>query len=228
MIRENLHIIQDNITKAALASGRQPEAIKLVAVSKRKPVTLIAEAIASGQMVFGENYLQESSEKIPQLGDKISWHFIGNLQSNKAKQAVMLFDVIETVDRLKIALKLDKFAAELQKEMTVLMQVNVSREEQKSGVFVEDAGSLLHAIREQTNLRVTGLMTMPPYGIDPEESRPYFRKLRQLANELSREQLFYDNANVALSMGMSGDYQVAIEEGATMVRVGTALFGRRI
>lgn len=227
MISDNLAQIRSNIIQAANNAKRNPETIKLVAVSKFVSTDRIQEALACGQTLFGENYLQEASEKIQTIGAQAKWHFIGHLQSNKAKQAVALFDMVETVDRLKIAKALDAQAKEAGKTLSVLIQVNIGREPQKSGILPEETEQLARAIRQETALEVCGLMAMPPFFDAPEKSRPYFRKLRELANQLAERQLFADNTQVELSMGMSGDYPVAIEEGATIVRVGTALFGSR-
>lgn len=227
MIAQNLDAILDDITRCAHRCGRAPDSVKLVAVSKRKHVTLIQEAYDNGQRLFGENYLQEAAEKIPQLPDDITWHFIGHLQSNKTKQAVALFDVIETVDRLKLAKLIDKHAKALQKRVSILLQVNIGMEEQKAGVPPEEAELLLNRIHEETDLPVLGLMVIPPYAADAEQTREYFTQTRLMAENFAQKQLFADNKKVALSMGMSGDYQVAIEEGATFIRIGTALFGAR-
>jgi len=224
---ENLDRIRARIRQAAERCGRNPNEIQLVAVSKRMPAEVVSEAYQCGQVIFGENYLQEAREKIEQLDQSIQWHFIGNLQSNKARIAAELFQVIETVDRLKIARKLNRHAGDLGKTIDVLIQVNVGREPQKSGVLPEKCRELLRDIQSLTNLKVRGLMTMPPYGREPESSRPWFRELKQLAIQLADEELFEDNDSVELSMGMSGDFTVAIEEGATLVRVGTAIFGPR-
>jgi len=227
MGRNNLSRIFEVIAQAALRSGRAPCEVTLVGVSKLVDAATIQEAVDCGHLVFGENYLQEAAGKIPNLPSSIRWHFIGRLQSNKAKQVVELFDVVETVDRLKIAKALDGHAKLLNKQLSILVQVNISREEQKSGVLPEDAAGLVRAIAQETDLKVCGLMTMPPFSDDSEQSRPYFRALRRLAKELAAEGLFADNEHIELSMGMSADYPVAIEEGATLVRVGTALFGNR-
>lgn len=227
MIHKNLRLIQAEIARAAEKTGRAPEEISLVAVTKTVPVATIQEAIRCGHNIFGENYLQEAADKIPFCPPDVDWHFIGHLQSNKVRQAVELFQVIETVDRWKIAKMLDRHARQLGRCPSVLIQVNLGREEQKSGVLPEHLEDLLHQIGQETVLQVLGLMTMPPYFSDPEQSRPYFRKLRELSVQLARKNLFADNTHVALSMGMSNDYTVAIEEGATIVRVGSALFGKR-
>lgn len=227
MIRDNLRKILTTIVESANKVGRNPDEIKLVAVSKTVPPELIREAIDCGQMLFGENYLQEASNKIPLFSHATKWHFIGHLQSNKARQAVELFQVIETVDRWKIAKLLDDNARHLGKTISILIQVNLGRERQKSGVSPENVEQLLRQISQSTNLRILGLMTMPPFFSQPEQSRPYFRDLKELSVHLAAMNLFVDNTNVALSMGMSNDYPIAIEEGATIVRVGTALFGSR-
>ncbi len=226
-ICNNLKKIQANITIAAERSGRPAGAVQLIAVSKRMDSGKIHQAIACGQYIFGENYLQEAQQKLPILDDNLRWHFIGHLQSNKARLAVKLFDVIETVDRIKIARAIDQHAAALNRDLRILVQVNIGREKQKHGVLPEDTEELLESIRQTTRLTVSGLMGMPPWSKDPETSRKYFRELKELSVLLSKQELFSDNNNVELSMGMSSDYVVAIEEGATMVRVGTALFGRR-
>uniref|UniRef100_UPI004055EC8E YggS family pyridoxal phosphate-dependent enzyme n=1 Tax=Candidatus Electronema sp. TaxID=2698783 RepID=UPI004055EC8E len=227
MICDNLEQMRAAVRAAALACGKNPDAIKIVAVSKHVPAAGVAAAQACGQTVFGENYLQEAAGKISQLNPALEWHFIGHLQSNKAAAAAALFRVIQTVDRLKLAAALDKHAAQLGKQLDVLVQVNVGREPQKSGVLPEQAEELLRAMRSMANLRVRGLMTMPPLGREPEASRPWFRSLKQLSLHLAEEGLFHDNEAVELSMGLSGDFRVAVEEGATMVRIGTALFGER-
>ena len=227
MICDNLEHIRAAVRAAALACGRNPDAVKIVAVSKHVAAAGIAAAQACGQTVFGENYLQEAAGKISQLDPALEWHCIGHLQSNKAAAAASLFQVIQTVDRLKLAAALDKHAAQLGKQLDVLIQVNVGREPQKSGVLPEQAEELLQAMQPLASLRVRGLMTMPPLGREPEESRPWFRSLKQLSLQLAEKGLFYDNAAVELSMGLSGDFLVAVEEGATMIRIGTAIFGER-
>lgn len=227
MICDNLAHIRATIAQAAQKAGKNPETVKLVAVSKTVPTDAMLEAVHCGQMVFGENYLQEAADKMARLPAAIRWHCIGHLQSNKTRRAVELFDVIETVDRWKVALALDNHARLLHKDLSILLQVNIGREPQKSGVLPEAAEPLLRKIAAATSLRVLGLMTIPPYSSDPEHSRPYFSALNQLAQRLAACGLFANNACVELSMGMSNDYPVAIEEGATLVRVGTALFGAR-
>lgn len=226
-IYTNLTHILHTIQQAAQQARRQAESVKLVAVSKTVPVAQIKQAISYGQLLFGENYLQEAQEKIPHLGKEVSWHFIGRLQSNKCRDVVELFDVVETVDRLKVAKRLDEYAASLNKRLNVLVQVNTGEEEQKAGVFPDATKALLEAIAACKHLSCRGLMALPPVFDNPEASRPHFRLLRQLAEHCASRELFYNNQQVELSMGMSGDYTAAIEEGATIIRVGTAIFGAR-
>lgn len=224
------HNLQDTLARiadAAVRCGRDPGEIQLVAVSKRFPAPAIEEAIEAGQLLFGENYIQEAAAKIEILGDRCRFHFIGHLQSNKARIAAQLFDVIETIDRLKLARMLNKHLEELGRTMQVLVQVNIGEDEHKSGMAAEETETLLRAIGELPQLEVIGLMTMPPFTDDPEDARPHFRNLRLLAEDLKKKGLFGNRAKVELSMGMSSDYHIAIEEGATIVRVGTAIFGER-
>lgn len=225
-IKENLEKLHDRMAEAARRAGRAPDSVKLVAVSKRVPHERIQEAIDAGQRLFGENYLQEAQTKIDHFGKDIVWHFIGHLQSNKAKAAAELFQAIETIDRVKLAKSLEKHLVSLGKVQSVLVQVNIGREPQKAGVLPEDAEQLLKALSEFRHVQVKGLMTMPPF-LEPEAVRPYFRQLRRLAESLADKGLLGMGGKVELSMGMSGDFEVAIEEGATLVRVGTALFGTR-
>lgn len=227
MICENLTRIRNEIAQTAKHCGRNPEEISLLAVSKRMDANKIKEAWECGQKSFGENFIQEAAEKIEQLDRSIVWHFIGHLQSNKAKTAARYFDLIETVDRFKIAKALDTYAAEFNRTQDILVQVNVGREDQKSGITPENAEQFLKELGTLQSLRVRGLMTLPPYSVDPEDSRPFFRTLRDLAKRCNKLGLFADKESVVLSMGMSNDFRVAIEEGATLVRVGTAIFGER-
>lgn len=227
MISDNLITIRKQIAEAAFRSGRDPSEIELLAVSKRIGIEKIQEACRYGQLLFGENFVQEAREKIDQLDNNISWHFIGHLQSNKTKLAARLFQMIETVDRLKIAASLNKHAADIGKTLEILVQVNIGRERQKSGVAPENAERFLRDLGDMENLRVRGLMIMPPFSDDPESTRPYFRKLKEMADRFREQRYFADNDAVVLSMGMSEDFTIAIEEGSTLVRVGTALFGSR-
>jgi pyridoxal phosphate enzyme (YggS family) len=226
-IRANLEEIRNRIDGAARKVGRDPARIRLVAVSKKVPVEMLREARACGQRLFGENYLQEAAAKIAELGPGFEWHFIGHLQSNKGAQAAGLFDLVETVDRLKVATALDRARAGSGRVLPVLLQVNIGRESQKSGVLPEEAEALLRQLQGLPNLLVRGLMVMPPFLDDPEAVRPFFRATRELAVKLADLGLLPPPGQTELSMGMSGDYQVAVEEGATLVRVGTALFGVR-
>ena len=227
VIKENIQHVRERIKAAAIRAGREPDSVKLVAVSKRKPVELIRDAVNCGQLIFGENYLQESKEKISILGRNLTWHFIGHLQTNKAKAAAELFQVIETVDRLKLANGLEKHLAALNRTMDILVQVNVGREPQKGGVLPEDAEKLIREISLCSHLKVKGLMAMPPFLVDSEAVRPFFREVRQIGKDLAAKGLLERHGPLELSMGMTGDFEVAIEEGATSVRVGTALFGPR-
>ncbi len=227
MIADNIIKINDKINHAALVSGRTIADIRLIAVSKRKPITAIREALALGQIDFGENYLQEAIGKIEALSGQGIFHFIGPLQSNKAKQAVQYFDYIHTIDRFKIAKFIDKHAQAMNKIQKVLIQINIGREPQKSGIHAEDCDELLTKLQDFAALDICGFMTLPPYCQDAEESRQYFSQLRELGLKFQKQGLIAKDSPLELSMGMSGDYEIAIEEGATMVRVGTAIFGLR-
>lgn len=217
LLRERIVEVERRIEAAARRAGRDRSEITLIAVTKTFPTSLIREAYEAGLRVFGENYVQEFERKRPELEDltEARFHFIGHLQSNKARRAAQLFEAIETVDSAKLARRLDEAAG---RELETMIEVKLSAEEAKSGASPEELPALIDAIRECRNLRLTGLMTMPPWSEDPEQSRPYFRRLRELAGRFNLPKL---------SMGMSHDLEVAIEEGATHVRVGTALFGSR-
>jgi pyridoxal phosphate enzyme (YggS family) len=219
--------IEQRIRQAAVAAGRPPESVRLVAVSKTKPIQMIRAAIAAGATDIGENYVQEAREKFAALGAlPVAWHFIGHLQTNKAKYVVRIFDLIHSVDNLKLAQEVNRQAEKINKVQEILIQVNNSGEEGKSGIPAKDAPALIEAIAPLANIRVRGLMTLPPYFDDPERARPYFRALRLLRDEILEK----DIPNISmtqLSMGMTGDFEAAIAEGATLVRIGTALFGRR-
>jgi len=224
-IRENLNKVREMVAEAAAGCGRNPDEIKIVAVSKRFPAERIIQASEAGQVLFGENMVQEAQGKAGQLaGRRIEWHLIGHLQSNKARVAARVFDCIQTVDRESIALKLNGLAGEFGREIAVLVQVNVGGEEQKSGIEPEAAGGLVSVIDECPFLRLKGLMTIPPWSEDSGDSRIYFRRLREIRDNLN---LGRSEPLVELSMGMSHDFVEAIQEGATMIRVGTAIFGTR-
>jgi len=224
-IAANLALVTSRIAAAAKASGRKPEQVRLVAVSKMHGPQAVKAALAAGQILFGENYVQETQDKIAAVGPGPSWHFIGHLQSNKAKVAAELFDVVQSVDRLKLAKALDRHAGELGRKLGVLLQVNVGGEAQKSGCQPQDAAALAQEVAKLEHLELSGLMTMPPFFDDPERARPVFAELRRLGEKLGRD--LPQGAMRHLSMGMSGDYEAAIAEGATLVRVGTAIFGAR-
>ena len=227
-IQSRLKLVKERIEAAAQACGRDPRTIKLVAVSKTVPVDLVQAAIKAGVTILGENYVQEVRDKIEALSaEKVSWHFIGHLQSNKAKYAVKLFDLIHSVDSLKLAKELNKRAGIIGKVQNILVQVNISGEATKSGIETEQALELVRRIAPLENLTVCGLMTMPPYFNAPDKVRPYFRALKDLSDIIRKEAI----ANVdmtELSMGMTGDFGVAIQQGATLVRIGTAIFGERV
>ncbi|MBI5902081.1 MAG: YggS family pyridoxal phosphate-dependent enzyme [Deltaproteobacteria bacterium] len=223
-ISENLMSVMDRINKAARKAGRDPGEVTLVAVTKSVETKKIKEAVAGGARVFGENYVQEAEEKIPKIKDQtVMWHFIGHLQKNKVKSAVELFDMIQTVDGMELAAEINKRA---KGPIDILVEVNLAREKTKTGVDFPGAIKLARHISGLENLRLKGLMAIPPTFDDPEGSRPYFVALRRLAERINKEGLpgvFLRE----LSMGMSSDFEVAVEEGATMVRVGTAIFGPR-
>jgi pyridoxal phosphate enzyme (YggS family) len=225
-IAKNISNVKKRIEEAALRSGRNPEDIRLVAVSKKISTEKIEAAISTGADIFGENYIQESQTKIEQLGKKVAWHFIGHLQSNKAKLAVDLFDLIHSVDSLHLAERLSTEAAKNNRVIKILVQVNISGEETKHGINPEKITGLLGNMSALTHLHVCGLMTMPPWSQNPEDARPYFASLRQLRDNLESENL-KDVSLDELSMGMSSDFEIAIEEGSTLVRVGTSIFGAR-
>jgi pyridoxal phosphate enzyme (YggS family) len=223
-IAQNLEEVRRRLAAAARRAGRDPAAVQLVAVSKTKPVELLREAVAAGQRLFGENYLQEAAPKIEALGQAATWHFIGHLQTNKAKAAVNLFELIHGVDSVKLAQALNTAAARQGRVQKILLQINLAGEESKSGVSPDAAPEMLQEIARLPHLQVIGLMTMPPWLTDPEAVRPYFRRLRELKDRLLKLDL---GPLPELSMGMSGDFETAVEEGATLVRVGTAIFGKR-
>ena len=225
-LKKRLENVKDHINKAALKCSRDPESIHLVAVSKTIPANRVREAIEAGVTILGENYVQEARNKFNALGTyPVSWHFIGHLQSNKAKYAVRLFDLIHSVDTLKLARELNKQAKKVDKVQDVLMQINISKEQSKSGSDIENAVNLIKDIVFFENLSVKGFMAMPPFFNNPEKARPYFLALRNLRDQIQKA--FPGVVLNELSMGMTGDFEVAIEEGATLVRIGTAIFGER-
>jgi len=225
-IAQNLERVRERIARACEQAGCSPDEITIVAVSKTFPPDLIRTAHDAGLRHFGENRVQEFETKHAQVKGFVDsiWHFIGHLQSNKVHRAVYLFDRIDSVDSVHLAEKLDSAALAADKRMPLLVEVRLSRESTKSGVAVEELPALVAAVKRWPCLELRGLMTIPPYFDDPEDARPYFRKLRELRDDV-RQQL---SASLpVLSMGMSHDFEVAIEEGATEIRVGTALFGER-
>jgi hypothetical protein len=225
-IADNLKMVTDRIASAAKRSGRDLPYVKLVVVTKTVDVDRIREAVDAGALILGENRVQEAKEKIEKLGPIASWHLIGHLQTNKAKYAVKLFYLIHSVDSLELAKEIDKQAAKIGKVQDVLIEVSISGEASKAGVASENAAALVKGAAKLKNISIKGLMTMPPYSDSPEDSRPYFKKLRELSESVASENIPGVSMK-ELSMGMSGDFEVAIEEGATMVRVGTAIFGGR-
>jgi pyridoxal phosphate enzyme (YggS family) len=226
-ILNNLEKVKKRIRYAALRVKRDPKTIRLIAVSKTVPVDLVREAVAAGHSLFGENYIQEARSKIESIGrNNISWHFIGHLQTNKAKYAVRLFDMIHSVDSINLARELDKRAKKENRVLPILVQVNIAEEATKYGAGTDEVVSLVRKIAPLENLSVRGLMTMPPYFNEPEKVRPYFRELKNLQVRIQEEGIPAVRME-ELSMGMTGDFETAIEEGATMVRIGTAIFGAR-
>jgi len=225
-ISSSIEKIRSQIGAAALSTGRDPSAIRLVAVSKTKPASMVDEAAEAGQSVFGENYVQEFVAKAAEVKSDVEWHFIGHLQSNKVRQIAGMVSMIHSVDRFSLAEEIDRQWGRLGLVCDILIQVNVSGEATKSGTTSEETRGLVKQVALLPNVRICGLMTMPPFFDDPEAARPYFRELRTLAREI--EQLAIPGVSMnELSMGMSGDFEVAVEEGATLVRIGSAIFGSR-
>jgi pyridoxal phosphate enzyme (YggS family) len=222
-VKENLLKVRERIERAAQKAGRDPKEIKLVAVSKTVELDRIKEAIEAGVSILGENYVQEAQEKIEALGKSVSWHFIGHLQSNKAKYAVRLFDVIHSIDSIPLAEELNRRAEQPDRVIRVMIEVNLSKEATKFGTDEERVLNLARRIQNLDHLSLEGLMTMPPYFDSPEMSRPYYVALRELKDRMVKEGIPLKE----LSMGMSNDFEIAVEEGATYVRVGTAIFGPR-
>ena len=221
MISRNIASVRSRIEAACRRSGRKPAEVKLVAVSKTHPASAVLQAVESGLTVFGENKVQEAEDKIAEVGrDAAEWHLIGHLQSNKARKAVQLFDVIQSVDSLELAERLERICEEEGRDaLSVLVQVDLAGEETKSGIPEADLGELAAYLRTCKHLQFNGLMVLPPFFDDPEATRPYFKRLRARRDEIL--------PGGELSMGMSHDLEVAIEEEATIVRVGTAIFGER-
>ncbi len=225
-IEKNIERIRETIAGAAAKAGRNAGDVKIMGVTKTVDDERIREAIACGITIMGENYVQEAKRKIETMGRDLEWHMIGHLQSNKAKYAVRLFDMIHSVDRLGLAQELDKRAKGSGITMKILIEVNTGGEETKSGVSQDKAIDLVRAVSRLENLSLQGLMTMPPWFDDPEDARPYFVALRELRDRVVDEGI-EGIAMGELSMGMTDDYGVAVEEGATIVRIGRAIFGER-
>jgi pyridoxal phosphate enzyme (YggS family) len=227
-VRHRLDQVRRQIAEAAVRAHRRPDEIKLVAVSKTHPPEIIQAAIAAGAGDLGENRVQEADSKIPLVGRQAArWHLIGHLQSNKARRAVELFDVVHSLDSVALAQRLDRVCRESNRDtLEVLIQVDLGHEPTKSGAAETALKELVEAISRLKTLRLTGLMTLPPYFDDPEKTRPFFRRLRELRDGLFAEGAFGDYGG-ELSMGMTHDYEIAIAEGSTIVRVGTAIFGTR-
>ena len=225
-VEANIERIKSAIAAAASRAGRKNSDVRLMAVTKTVDDDRIMEAIEAGVDIIGESYVQEAKRKIEKMGRKIEWHMIGYLQSNKAKYAVKLFDMIHSVDRMDLAVELDRRSRAQDVTMKVLIEINTSGEKTKSGAPYAEAIRLVKEISSLDNLSIEGLMTMAPWFDNPEDARPYFKSLRELRDRII-------DANIAraemreLSMGMSGDYEVAVEEGATIVRIGRSIFGER-
>lgn len=229
MLLENTSKIFKKICHSAMRAGRDPGEVKLIAVTKTVSISTIYEAIEIGLRIFGENRVQEAQKKIEDLrlrikNTNIQWHLIGHLQKNKAKYAVQLFDLIHSVDSVELAKEINKNAEKIEKIQRILIQVKLSQENTKHGASEDNLNLLLEEIMGLKNLKVEGLMTIPPFFDNPEDARPYFKRLREIRDEFTESGFDLPE----LSMGMSGDFEVAIEEGATMVRIGTAIFGERL
>lgn len=216
-------MIKENVSK--ILKGL-PEGVSLVGAAKTRTPQEILEAVEAGLEIIGENYVQEAERAFQVVGGKVKWHMIGHLQSNKAKNAVRVFDLIETVDSIKLARAIDRACGNIDKVMPILMEINSGEESQKAGVMPEDAISLARDMSELNNIKLMGLMTMGPFAGDPEDSRPYFQKTKKLFEEIKEMDLPGVEMKY-LSMGMSNSYKVALEEGANVVRIGTKLFGER-
>lgn len=223
-IAAHLAAVQEQIRAAAVRAGREPASVRLVAVSKTHPASAVAEAASVGQQIFGESRVQEAREKIPSCPSGLDWHFIGHLQKNKVRQALPLFGFFHSIDSTALAQTIDRIAGETDKTVEGLLEVNVSGEETKYGFTPDELRKQFAALTKLPHLRIRGLMTMAPYSENPEDARPVFRTLRGLRDEL---QSTHGHPLPELSMGMSGDFEPAIAEGATLVRIGSSIFGTR-
>lgn len=226
MVRENLAQVRKHMEEACRRAGRQTDEVTLIAVSKTKPVGMLMEAYEAGARDFGENKVQEILEKRPEIPADARFHMIGHLQRNKVRQVIDQVTLIHSVDSLRLAEQIEHEAAKKELHVDILLEVNVAREESKFGFFLEEVENALREISKYPHITVKGLMTIAPYVEDPEENRDIFKKLHQVFIDMKSKNI--DNSNMSvLSMGMTGDYQVAIEEGSTMIRVGTGIFGAR-
>lgn len=226
MLSDNLHEVQENIRKACERSGRNPEDVTLIAVSKTKPVSDIEQIYAAGIREFGENKVQEMNDKQKVLPGDINWHMIGHLQRNKVKYIVDNVAMIHSVDSVRLAEEISKEAVKKNVAVDILVEVNVAKEESKFGFYTEDVGQFVEQISKLPGINIKGLMTSAPFVDNPEDNRQYFKKLKDLSVDINAKNI--DNVHMDfLSMGMTNDYVVAVEEGATHVRVGTAIFGHR-
>lgn len=226
MITENLEQVRKNIDEACRMAGRDPKEVTLIAVSKTKPVSMLKEAYDAGARCFGENKVQEIMDKHPQLPEDIQWHMIGHLQRNKVKYIVDKVSMIHSVDSLRLAQTIEQEAAKHNVCVPVLLEVNVAQEESKFGLKMDKVLPLIETIADFPHIKVQGLMTIAPYVENAEDNRDFFRQLKKLSVDIGAKNI--NNVSMsALSMGMTGDYQVAVQEGATMVRVGTGIFGER-
>ena len=226
MINENISKVRENIVKACEKAGRNPEEVTLIAVSKTKPVSAIEEALLSGTLDYGENKVQELCDKYDVLPKNIRWHMIGHLQRNKVKYLVGKTYLFHSVDSLRLAEQIEKEFAKHNQVCDILVEVNIAQEESKFGINAKETEELIRKIAKFEHVRIKGLMTIAPYTEDPESNREYFREIKKLSVDIRDKNI--DNVSMdVLSMGMTGDYMVAVEEGATMVRVGTGIFGER-
>ena len=228
MLKEQLQNVEKEIVNACIKSGRNRDDVTLIAVSKTKPIETLQEAYDLGIRIFGENKVQELVEKYDSLPKDIEWHMIGHLQRNKVKYIIDKVSCIHSVDSLRLAETIEKEAAKHNKIIDILLEVNVAKEDTKFGLMPEDVEELLEQLHDFTHIRVKGLMTIAPFVNDSEENRPVFQRLHKLSVDIASKNIDNNNVNMSiLSMGMTNDYQVAIEEGATMIRVGTGIFGER-
>lgn len=227
MIKDNIKQVEERIQAACDRSGRKREDVTLIAVSKTKPVSAIYEVMETGIIDFGENKVQELTDKIETISEPLNWHMIGHLQRNKVKYIVDKVKLIHSVDSLRLAEQINQEAMKKNVDVDILIEVNIADETSKFGLNTEEVIDLVKKVSTLQNVHIKGLMTVAPFTDNPEENRPYFRNLKQLAVDINCKNI--DNVTMSvLSMGMTGDYEIAIEEGATMVRVGTGIFGERI